>query len=36
MQAFLWLALVVFAFLCTAVPAAAQAPVGALAIDVFG
>ena len=34
MQASLWLAaLVVFAFLCTAVPAVAQAPVGALAID---
>ena len=33
MQASLWLGLVVFAFLRTAVPAAAQAPVGALAID---
>ena len=33
MQAFLWLALVVFASLCMAVPAGAQAPVGALAID---
>ena len=33
MQAFLWLVLVVFASLCTAMPAAAQAPVGALAID---
>ncbi|MYK87798.1 MAG: SUMF1/EgtB/PvdO family nonheme iron enzyme [Acidobacteria bacterium] len=33
MQAFLWLVLVVFASLCTAIPAAAQAPVGALAID---
>ncbi len=33
MQASLWLVLVVFASLCTAMPAAAQAPVGALAID---
>ena len=33
MQASLWLGLVVFASLCTAMPAAAQAPVGALAID---
>ena len=33
MQAFLWLGLVVFASLCMAMPAAAQAPVGALAVD---
>ena len=33
MQASRWLGLVVFASLCTAMPAAAQAPVGALAID---
>ena len=33
MQASLWLGLVVFASLCMAIPAAAQAPVGALAID---
>ena len=33
MQASLWLGLVVFASLCRAIPAAAQAPVGALAID---
>ena len=33
MQASRWLVLAVFASLCTAMPAAAQAPVGALAID---
>ena len=33
MQTSLWLGLAVFASLCTAMPAAAQAPVGALAID---
>ena len=33
MQASVWLVLVVFASLCTALPVAAQAPVGALAID---
>ena len=33
MQASSWLVIVVFASFCTAMPAAAQAPVGALAID---
>ena len=33
MQASSWLVIVVFASLCTAMPAAAQAPVGALAVD---
>ena len=33
MQASRWLGLVVFASLCTAIPAAAQPPVGALAVD---
>ena len=33
MQASRWLALAVFASLCTAMPAAAQGPVGALAVD---
>ena len=33
MQASRWFGLVVFASLCTAIPAAAQPPVGALAVD---